>query len=760
MGNHVAARRAWLPVLLLLVVGDAAIAQQKRLTLADIYDPQMRISFSGSVAAMPVWIDGGHYASARPAAGGVEWLRVDAVAGSIQPLFDASRMEAALSRLPGVSAEDARRASRSRGLTFDDRFRAAMIAVGDDLFVYRFDQDRAVRLTSAAGREETPSFSPNGALVAFVRSGNLYVSDVETGRETALTTDGTDDILNGKLDWVYEEEIFGRGASRAYWWSPDSSKLAYLRLDDTGVPITTIVNHLPEGEVVERQRYPKAGDPNPGVALGVVNATGGATVWMDLARYPERDRLVVSVSWLPDSRRVFYSMQNRIQTWLDLNVGDAGTGAGRTIIHETSKAWIGLEDRCTDPSCGTADPIWLEDGSFVRLSSRTGWPHAYLFAADGTVRRQITSGNWELRALLGVDQTGGWVYFLGTERSPIDVDVYRVKLDGSSMQRLSPRPGTHDARFSRDFSLFLDSWSDITTPPQLHLHRSDGTAVRVISENKVAALSEYRLSPPEFLQVKTRDGFVMEAMMIKPPDFNPSRRYPVFQFTYGGPHYPTVRNTWGGSQYIYHQLLAQQGIIIWVCDNRTSSGKGIESTWPLYRNFGELELRDIEDGIAWLKQQPYVDGSRIGLYGWSFGGFITTYALTHSTSFAMGIAGGTVADWRLYDSVYTERYMGLPKDNEEGYRKSAPLHAAGNLHGALFLLHGMIDDNVHVENTLQLAYELQKAHKTFRMMLYPNSRHGVVDPSLVYQMRTLMFEFTLEHLKPAPSQEATAAARD
>jgi dipeptidyl-peptidase 4 len=269
---------------------------------------------------------------------------------------------------------------------------------------------------------------------------------------------------------------------------------------------------------------------------------------------------------------------------------------------------------------------------------------------------------------------------------------------------------------------------------------------RVIEENSVVALKQYKLSRPEFLQVKTRDGFVMEAMMIKPPDFDPKKKYPVWSFTYSGPHAQSVRNSWGGPNFLWHQMLAQKGYLIWVCDNRTASGKGMESAWPLYKNFGELELRDLEDGVAWLKSQPYVDGARIGINGWSYGGFMTAYALTHSTSFKIGIAGGSVTDWRDYDTIYTERYMGTPQNNPEGYVKSSPVHAAKNLHGKLLLIHGTMDDNVHMQNTIQFVYELQKAGKPFELMLYPKSRHGVIDPLLVKHMRELMTRFILENL--------------
>jgi len=249
------------------------------------------------------------------------------------------------------------------------------------------------------------------------------------------------------------------------------------------------------------------------------------------------------------------------------------------------------------------------------------------------------------------------------------------------------------------------------------------------------------LSKPEFLQVKTRDGFTMEAMMIKPPDFDPSRKYPVYEYTYSGPHSQSVRNGWRGSQFLWFQLLAQRGAIVWVCDNRTASGKGVESTWPVYKHFGELELRDLEDGLKWLTSQPYVDGSRVLLDGWSYGGFMTSYALTHSTMWAAGIAGGTVSDWHDYDSIYTERYMLMPQNNPDGYQNSSPRFAAKDLHGTLLLLHGTIDDNVHMQNTIQLVYELQKAEKPFRLMVYPKSRHGVSDPLLVTHMRMTEMQF-------------------
>ena len=440
-----------------------------------------------------------------------------------------------------------------------------------------------------------------------------------------------------------------------------------------------------------------------------------------------------------------FSLQDREQTWLDLNTANADTGAMKTLFRETTKAWVDNQ----------GDPRWLKDGSFLWTSERTGWKHLYHFKADGTLVRQVTKGPWEMRTLYGVDESAGVAYFAGTERSHIGSDIYRVKLDGTGLQRLSNTPGTHGANFNPGFTHYVGTWSDISTPTQTRLHKADGTEVRVIDENRIAPLAQFRLATPEFLQVTTKDGFVMEAMMIKPPDFDASKVYPVLQQTYAGPHSPQVRNAWGGAGYLFNQMLAQQGVIVWVCDNRSASGKGAESAWAAYKQLGVSELADIEEGLAYLKTKPWVDAARIGINGWSYGGFMTSYALTHSTSFAMGIAGGSVEDWTLYDSIYTERFMLMPQNNPEGYARTSNIKAAKNLSGKLLLLHGAMDDNVHMQNTVQFAYELQRAGKPFELMVYPKSRHGVNDPMLVKHMRTLMADFIMRTLKPEGYRAAT-----
>jgi dipeptidyl-peptidase-4 len=677
---------------------------------------------------------------------GVEWLKVDAASGETSPLFDAGAMEAALASLPGVTRDEASRAARSDDLILNPSRTAAVVTIADDLYFYGFMSKKAERLTNAPGEEEIATFSPDGRMVAFVRANNLHVVDVAVQRERAMTTDGSPERLNGKLDWLYQEEIYGRGNFRAYWWSPDSSHLAFLQLDERPVPEYTVVDHIPYRPALEVTDYPKAGDPNPVVKLGVARIEGGGPSWVDLNSYSAIEILIVNVGWSPDSRQVVHQVQNREQTWLDLNLADVSNGRTRRLIRETTPAWVNEN----------GNPVWLKDGSFLWLSERSGFKHLYRYSAAGEMIAQVTNGRWDVRTLYGVDESTGTVYFTSPERSSITTDIYRIRLDGTGMTRLSQRAGTNRAIFNSDFTHYVGIWNNVTTPTQVRLHRADGTEVRVIDANAVPALAEFRPSTPEFVQIKTRDGFVMDGMLIKPPDFTPSRRYPVYQFTYAGPGAAQVRDQWGGTDYMFHQMLAQHGIVVWMLDNRSASGKGAESQWPVYGRLGELELQDLEDGVTWLKQQPWVDPSRLVLSGWSYGGFMTAYALTHSTSWSAGIVGAPVTDWRDYDTVYTERLMKLPQNNADGYRRTAPRFAADRLNAQMLLIHGTMDDNVHMQNSIQFAYELQKAGKSFEMMVYPRQRHGFGDSRLVQHLHQTMFDFVGRVTQPnSPASRAT-----
>jgi dipeptidyl-peptidase-4 len=734
----------------------ADTARSDRLELEDIFgaDRDRRIDATGALPRVE-WLDDESYLLEERRPGADEGrpddrprapLRVDAKSGRAAPFYDVDRLVAALLALAGFDERAAREAAGSE-LHYDEAHTAAVFAYAGDLFHWRLGSEEVRRLTFDPAPEVGHELSPDGRMVSFVRGNDLHLIELASGRERALTAGGGDELLHGRLDWVYQEEVYGRGNFKGYWWSPDSTRIAFLRLDESPVREFTVVDHIPVELDLEVTNYPKAGSPNPKVSLGVIAAAGGEPIWVDTGKYEPIEHLIVRVGWTPwcgrpecpDPPEVVYQVQDREQTWLDLDLADASTGESRTLFRETTPAFVSV----------LGEPEWLSDGSFLWLSERTGFQHVYRYDREGKLLGAVTAGEWEVRDLHGVagDADGeGSVYFAATAHSPIAPHLYRVALSGGEPERLSRAEGSHDAAWSPGFRYFVDTWSDVRTPPQMRLHERSGAEVRVVADNPVEKLERFRLGAVERVQVPTRDGFVMEAMLIKPPDFDPGRRYPVLQYNYGGPHAPVVSDAWSGPRYLWHQFLAQRGYVIWLCDNRSASGKGIRPTWEAYGRMGAVELRDIEDGVEWLRRQPWVDPERIGIWGWSYGGFMAAYALTHSQSFAIGIAGAPVTDWRLYDTIYTERYMKMPQNNPDGYRETSVIEAAAALSGKLLLLHGTIDDNVHLQNTLKLAYELQKAGKEFELMLYPKSRHGVRDRALELHLYRTMTRFVLENL--------------
>lgn len=710
-----------------------AAGQKKQLGIDELYDPEKHLDLDGQLAQPALWLDDEHYLVARKEPKGARstWMRVEAASGREEPFGDAARARQALLTRAGAKEQEAARLAEQDPARMSADHGALLCTIRKDLYVWLAATDKLVRLTNTPNaEEEQESFSPDGKRVAFVRDNDLYVCDIDPPAERRLTRDGSATLLNGKLDWLYQEELYGRGHFKAYWWSPDSDEIAFLQLDEKGVPLWTLVDDVPRTPLVENAPYPRAGEENPKVHLGIVPVTRPEVRWVDLSRWSAAEPLLVDVSWL-DEERVGFQVQDREQTWLELASASSKEPAPRTLLREESKGWV--------ESHGA--PRKLADGTFLWLSERTGWKHAYHYTADWKLIGALTSGEWELRSIDAVDETNGWVYVSGTQRSAVDVDVCRARLDGSRLERLSEAAGTHKALFNPHCTRYLDVWSDLWTPPQLRLHACDGREERLIEAASLPQLEEYELARAELLQVKARDGFVMDAILLRPPGFDPKHRYPVYQMTYAGPHAPQVRNAWNAGPGLFGQLLAERGVIVWVCDNRSASGQGLAATLACYQRFGESELADIEDGLAWLKSQSWVDAARIGIGGWSFGGFMSCYALTHSKSFCMGIAGGSVTDWRNYDSIYTERYMRLPKNNEKGYAETSVLKAAKDLHGALLLVHGAMDDNVHAANTRQLANELQKEQKSFQELFYAGQRHGLTNPQLVRHWRAASLEF-------------------
>lgn len=746
--------------------GDAEPASSsapalKRLTREMLFGPENRVDFVGSYQSGFTWLsDGRSFLHRRDGT----LMRVDAVSDRATPPYDVERFEQALRASGDFDADAVTRVARDPGTLTEDRSRA-VIRHNKCYYVYDFEpaaadpHDTAVigdeweepeiagridgaRTDSAAsgrapgeplvrridvgeGAFDMPRLSSDGRFMAFARDYDLHVIDLDApgGKLTRLTSGGNQDLRNGVFDWVYAEEVFGHGRP-AYWWSPDGKRLAYIQLNEDGVPRYSIADQLPYHLRIEATHYPKAGDKNPTARLGIVGAETGVTTWVDLSAYEGGEFLIVRVSWAPDGK-LMYQVQDREQTWLDLNEADPVSGASRNLFRESSPAWVDV--------LGT--PHWLADGSFLWSSQRDGWRHIYHYARDGELIARVTGGDWEARALHGVDEAAGWVYLSGTRDSPIQSNAYRVQLDGSGLERLTEPGFDHRVNFDPHFRYFFDTYSNVMTAPRVDLRHSDGSLLRVISANDVKTIHEFELGEVKFLRVPTRDGYVMNAMLVLPPRMEEGKKYPVWSYTYSGPHAPSVRNAWQGGGLMHSQYFAQQGYMVWVCDNRSCSGQGAVSAWQNYMRLGVSECQDLEDGLRWLIANYPADPERIGIHGHSYGGFQTSFCLTNSTMFKLGVAGAPVTDWRCYDTIYTERYMRTPQNNPQGYERTSPTKLAKNLHGRLLIMHGLMDDNVHFQNSVQFVDQLQRAGKQFDVMFYPRAGHGLFPGDHVVEMR-------------------------
>ncbi len=605
-----------------------------------------------------------------------------------------------------------------------------LIAAGGDLFLVPIAGGRWTQLTATAEAERDAKVSPDGSRVSFRRGHNLYAMDLASHKVTRLTSDGSLTRLNGELDWVYPEEL---DLGTAYWWSPDSKFIAYLQFDVSREPLYPQVDLAAPRAVFEPQRYPQAGDPNAEVRLGVARAAGGRTRWMNLG--PARDALLARCAWLPDSSGIAVERLNRVQNRLDLVVASARTGAVRTVLTETDPYWVNVHDGLT----------FLKGGSeFLWPSERDGCNHIYRYSIDGRQLAQLTRGEWEVTTVAGVDGEGR-VYYVSTEAGPLERQFYRVDANGERRQRLSTAAGTHAISMSPDGGAYLDSFSSLTEPPRKTLYRADGTELSVVREPDRALAEEYDARPVEIVPVEAADGAMLYARLIRPAGLAPGKEYPAVVEVYGGPGTQMVANRWYGALTI-EQVLAQRGFAVWALDGRGSAGRGHKWETAVFRNLGAKELEDQKEGVLRLLSLGFVDSRRIGIEGWSYGGFMTLYSMLQAPEvFACGLAGAPVANWRNYDSIYTERYMGLPAENAEAYRKASPVNAAANLMGQLLIVHNLEDDNVLFENTAQMAAALEQAGKPFELMVYPEKTHGVtLFKQDLYRLRLSFFEKALK----------------
>jgi len=606
----------------------------------------------------------------------------------------------------------------------------AMLFEGPNALAW-FDLKAGTGRMLVSGKEELGDvkISPDSKYVSFVRDHNLWIVNTSDGKEHAFTTGGSEKVRKGELDWVYPEEL---DIYSAYWWAPDSSAIAYLEMDETKVTQFSLIDFESYTGDAEMQRYPVAGGPNPVVRVLVGSLSGGEPHAMDIGT--DTNIYIPRVNWLRDSRRLAIQRLNRAQNNLDLLLAEASTGKSSTLLTEKDQYWVNVND----------DLSFFKDGKrFLWTSERTGYRHIYLYGLDGKEIAQLTKGDWEVTRIDGIDETNGIVYFTSTEKSPVERQFYRVGLNGSGFARITKGDGMHNVNLSPTSDFFVDMYSNAITPPRQDLYRADGTKSATLNENKVEELAQYHLSPVEFSTVKSRDGVSLNCFLIKPPQFDAAKKYPVIVYTYGGPHAQVVMNAWTGPNLLWHQMMAQKGYIIFALDNRGSAGRGHVFEEPIHYHFGAQELADQLDGVAWLKQQPWVDPQRIGIWGWSYGGHMTLQAMFKASDvFKVGFAGGPVTDWHFYDSIYTERYMGLPQQHETEYKESSPVNSVENFKGKLLIAHGTGDDNVHYSNTLSLINDLISRGKYVEVIAAPGRGHGVSDPparKIVYNRVTQFF---------------------
>jgi dipeptidyl-peptidase-4 len=623
------------------------------------------------------------------------------------------------------------------------------------LWYYSLDTGTAVQLTSSPDPSEDPKFSPDGKRLAYVRKHNLYLHPVsgEEG-EHPLTRDEKekngdkdkdkeDNILNGEVDWVYGEELDVRSN---YFWSPEGHEIIFLQMDETRVPSYPITDWMPTHARVEQQKYPLAGDPNPTVRLGVVGGNGGKVRWIKLT--DNDDTYVPRFGWIREGW-AWAEVLNRKQDVLDLYFIDAKSGKSRKVLTESAPdAWVNVND----------DFRILKSGDrFLWTSWRDGHTHIYLYsfngpdplAANAKLERQLESGDYEVIAIGGMDEASGTVFFTANKGDPRQEKIFSVKLDGSGMQGLSSENGSYAARFADDGKHFVETHSATLMPPRISVCAPAGPCQKIWEGRSVA---DYDPIAPKMMEFKAEDGTVLYGDLILPhhsgaEQADASQKIPLIVYIYGGPVGQTVQNAWGGTNALFHQILANEGFAIFSVDNRGTPNRGRKFVAATrLQSFG-IELKDQLTALDQLYAQfPQLDRARTAIWGWSNGGSMTLYALTHSDRFKAGISVAPVTSWRDYDSIYNERYMGLPKDNASGYDDSI-VSAAGNLRGSLLLVHGTSDDNVHFQNTIQMTDALIKAGKQFRLMVYPNKTHGIAGPGTRTQLFHMMEDFWNRELK-------------
>lgn len=580
------------------------------------------------------------------------------------------------------------------------------------------------------------TLSPDGKMLAYTFQNNLYTYDLETGKEKAVTTTGKiNEIIHGSSDWVYEEEF---EFWQAFQWSPDSRKIAFMSFDETQVPTYNMQMWSGLYPKDYKFKYPKAGEKNSKVDVSIYDVASGKT--LELNEGSENDQYIARMQWTQSGNLLSLRRMNRLQNQIELIHVDATTGQLQVVLKENAKTFFEIND----------DLVYLKNGKqFIYNTDISGFPHMYLYDMTGKLIRQVTTGNWEVAKFLGLDETKNLVYFMSTEDGSTQRQLYRIGLDGKGKTRLSQGAGTHSVTFNPSFTYFIDDYSSASSPSNYGLFKADGKLVKVLQDNAELKkrMEGLQIAPKTFFEVTTSQGIKLNAWMIKPLNFDPTKKYPLLMHCYGGPGHQTVTDAWSGPDYFWYQMMAAQGFIVVSVDNRGTGGKGSDFRKATYAQLGKLECEDQIEAAKYFAKQSYIDANRIGIWGWSFGGYLTSLCMTKGADvFKTGIAVAPVTNWRFYDSIYTERYLKLPQENATGYDENSPVTFADKLKGNYLLVHGTGDDNVHFQNAVSMVNALVKANKPFESFYYPNRNHGIAGGNTRLHLYTMMTDFLLRKL--------------
>ena len=708
--------------------------QKKSITFDHIFDQ----TFSQEGIQNVNWMkDGQFYTALVRSRSDIEIRKYDILSGDYEVLVATSELKVE-DRGDPINIQDYQfSADETKILIKTDVEQIWRRSTRENYFIHNLETGETKKLTQSKEKQQYAQLSPTGDKAAFVQNNNLYLVDLESGEEKAITTDGEENkIINGATDWVYEEEF---GFAKAWYWSPDGQKIAYYRFDESRVKefFMTEWGKLYPGQT--QFKYPKAGEKNSIVKIGVYDLETDQTTWLDIGE--ETDQYIPRINWTKSSDTLAIRRMNRLQNKQDLILANTNTGASEIIKTETGDAWVDIND----------DLTFLDNGEqFIYLSEESGYNHVYLYDMSGELIRQVTQGNWEVTNYLGYNENNERIYYISTEDSPLERHLYSIDITGKFKQKMSEGEGWNSVNMSRDYKYYIETFSGPGTPSVYTLHEGNGREVRVLEDNDNLSetLTEYNLPEKEYLKISLPQA-ELNAYMLKPHDFDTSKKYPVLFYVYGGPGSQTVSKRFeSGQRPMWHRYLAEQGYIVFSVDNRGTGARGREFEKQVYKRLGQYEVQDQIDAAEYLiDRYDFIDTSRIGIWGWSYGGYMSSLVLAQGNDiFDTAIAVAPVTSWRFYDTIYTERFMQTPQMNPEGYIKGAPLTYADQIKGNYLLVHGTGDDNVHFQNAVEMVNKLVMEGVQFETMYYPNRAHGISGGNARRHLYEMLNRFIVENL--------------